>query len=330
MASSSSSRSLKYSTDYSTRSPGVVERMNDIYTGFINNNNVSDYTVIHELWPRFPTISPVNFNSISPPQPCILSGVNTEPRGILKQFSDQSNLTWADLENIPDHPLINITEGPKYSVTRDFINSMQGDMDFVNCITSFSFVDQIVTSCIGLLIQGPWFSYAHIEVGGGASYALLHTGIKIWCSTTTNRSSRLLERCCNNASKFIDFCQRGPREREASYLRFTIQRPGDLIYIPSLRAHAVLTFDTGKPTILSGWDASTIADSSNITRTLDEYNVGVRRGTWRKILRTQVREELRKWVFSPARGPQASKEQLVKHWSYWETYCPHLLNNLSI
>ena len=187
-----------------------------------------------------------------------------------------------------------------------------------------------MTSCIGLLIQGPWFSYAHIEVGGGASYALLHTGIKIWCSTTTNRSSRLLERCCNNASNFIDFFQRGPRERESSYLRFTIQRPDDLIYIRSLRAHAVLTFDTGRPTILSGWDASTIADSSIITRTLDEYNVGVRRGTWRKILWTQGREELRKWVFSPAKGPQASKEQLVKHWSYWETYCPHLLNNLSI
>ena len=137
MASSSSSRSLKYSTDYSTRSQGVVERLNGIYTGFINNKNVSDFTIIHELWPRFPTISPVNFNSISPPQSCILSGVNTEPRGILKQFSDQSNLTWADLENIHGRPLINITEGPKYSVTRDFINSMQGDMDFVNCITSF-------------------------------------------------------------------------------------------------------------------------------------------------------------------------------------------------
>ena len=49
MASSSSSRSLKYSTDYSTRSQGVVERMNDIYTGFIIYNNVSDFTVIHEL-----------------------------------------------------------------------------------------------------------------------------------------------------------------------------------------------------------------------------------------------------------------------------------------
>ena len=49
MASSSSSPSLKYSTDYSTRSQGVVERMNDVYTGFINNNNVSEFTIIHEL-----------------------------------------------------------------------------------------------------------------------------------------------------------------------------------------------------------------------------------------------------------------------------------------
>ena len=50
------------------------------------------------------------------------------------------------------------------SITREFINSMQGDMDFVDCIFSFSFIDQIVTSCIDLLVQGPWFSYAHIEV----------------------------------------------------------------------------------------------------------------------------------------------------------------------
>ena len=43
--------------------------------------------------------------------------------------------------------------------------------------------------------------------------------------------------------------QRGPRERESRYLQFTLQRPGDLIYIPHLLAHAVLTLDTGSPTI---------------------------------------------------------------------------------
>ena len=39
--------------------------------------------------------------------------------------------------------------------------------------------------------------------------------------------------------------QRGPRERESPYLQFTLQRPGDLIYIPHHLTHAVLTLDTG-------------------------------------------------------------------------------------
>ena len=252
MASSSNSRSLKYNTDYSTRSQSVVDRMNDIYYSFKANNNVSNFTIIHELWPRFSTISPVNFNSIFSPQPCILAGVNVQPRGVLKQLSDKPDLTWVDFEKIPDYPLINITKGPEYSVTRKFTNSMQRDMDFADCLTCFSFTDQIVTSCVGLLVQGPWFSYAHIEVGGGASYALLHTGIKIWCTTTTNSSSRLLERCCNKANIFIDFFQRVPREKEVNYSRFTIQRSEDLICFPSLRPHAVLTLNTGKPIFYQG------------------------------------------------------------------------------
>ena len=39
--------------------------------------------------------------------------------------------------------------------------------------------------------------------------------------------------------------QRGPREHETRYLQITLQRPGDLIYIPHLLAHAVLTLNTG-------------------------------------------------------------------------------------
>ena len=155
------------------------------------------------------------------------------------------------------------------------------------------------------------------------SCALLHTGIRILCATSTNSTSPFLDRCCNNVNSSFDFCQRRLREKEAKYSRFTIQRWGDLIYVPSLRPQAGLTLDTSKPTILSGWDASTIADSTITTRTLDEYTVGVRRGTWKKILRTQGREELWYWVFAPAVGPRESKEQLRKHWIYWETYCPH-------
>ena len=91
MASSSNSRSVKQSTDYSTRSQGMVEYMNDRYIGFNANDTVFDFTIFHELWLRFSTI--YYFNSISLPQPCILAGVNAQPRGVLKQLSDKSGST---------------------------------------------------------------------------------------------------------------------------------------------------------------------------------------------------------------------------------------------
>ena len=43
---------LKYTTDYSTRSQVVDEHIKDIYNCFVNNDTVSDLTVIHELWLR--------------------------------------------------------------------------------------------------------------------------------------------------------------------------------------------------------------------------------------------------------------------------------------
>ena len=87
-------------------------------------------------------------------------------------------------------------------------------------------------------------------MGGGAVYSYLHTGVKLWCTATTNISSRLLERCYNDVASFINLVQRGPRLREATCFTFHLQRPGDSIYIPPLRRHVVLTMNI-KPTILS-------------------------------------------------------------------------------
>ena len=79
--------------------------------------------------------------------------------------------------------------------------------------------------------------------------------------------------------------QRGPRERGTRFLQFTFQRPVDLIHFPHLLAHAVLNLDTGSPTILSGWEATTTANEQNNLQTLDEYTFGVRQGKWREIFR---------------------------------------------
>ena len=245
-------------------------------------------------------------------------------------FCDHPNLTWNHVNNFPSRPLTGITKGPQYAVSRSFINSIQADMNFSHYLSPYCFLDQIDTSCMGLVIKGPWFTYAHTEIGGGASFALLNTGIKIWCASTSSRGTRFFERCCHSPEGFIELMQRGPRERESRYLQFIFQRPGDLIYIPHLLAHAVLTLDTGSPTILSGWDAATTTNQQIIIQTLDENTFGVRRGKWREIFREKGLVALRKWVFSPATGPQESKRKLVGHWKYWEKHSPGLLDTLFI
>ena len=214
--------------------------------GPARNNPVNiESSVISETWPRFNIISDVNFIENAPLVPCILSGLIVKPTGDLKLFCDHPNLTWNHVNNIPSRPLTVITKGPQYAVTRSFVNSIQADMNFSHCLSPYCFLDLIVTSCMGLLIKGPWFTYAHTEIGGGASLALLNTGIKIWRASTSSRGTRFFKRSCRSPKGFIELLQRGPGERESRYLQFTLQRPGDLIYIPHLLAHAVSTLDTG-------------------------------------------------------------------------------------
>ena len=124
--------------------------------------------------------------------------------------------------------------------------------------------------------------------------------------------------------------QRGPGEREARYLRFTLQRPGNLIYIPHLLAHALSTVETGAPTILSGWDAATTSNQQVILQTLDEYTFGEIRGKWREIFRRKALSAVREWVFSPSTCAQEKKDRLQKQCSNWEQHSPNLLSSFHI
>ena len=191
-------------------------------------------------------------------------------------------------------------------------------MNFSNCLSPYCFLDQIVTNCMGLLIKGPWFTYARTEVGISASFALLNTGINIWCASTSSTSTQFIDRCCHFPERFIEKLQLGPRQRESCYLQFILQRPGDLIYIPHVLADAVLTLDTGLPTILSVRDAATTTNQQIVIQTLDDYTFGVRRGIWREIFHEKVLSAFCEWVFSPATGAQERKNSLEKHWQCWE------------
>ena len=184
---------------------------------------------INENWPRFNIISDGNFTVFSPLVPCILSGVNVRPTTVLKLFCDLPILTWEHVNKIPSRLLTNITKGPQYAVTRN-LKKDRG---------SLSLIRKSAAALLSL------FQTKESKVG----VLLIHPPVLA---------------SSNSSEGFIELMQRGPHERETRFLQFTLQRLGDLIYIPHLLAHAVLTLDTGLPTILSGWDAVTTTNQQII------------------------------------------------------------------
>ena len=171
-----SKRKLSHYSDFETRSLNVLELMESIF-GPAPINPVSVVTsMTNESWPSFTIISDVIFTVKSPLVPCVLSSVNVKPTGVIKLFCDHPNLTWIHVNNVPSRPLTGITKGPQYAVTRNFVNSIQGEMNFSGCLSPYRFTDQKVTSCMGLLIKGPWFTYAHTEIGGGAFFRFIEHG----------------------------------------------------------------------------------------------------------------------------------------------------------
>ena len=77
-------RRLSYYSNFETGSLNVLELMESIFGPLpINPVNIED-SLINENWPRFNIISDVNFSVNSTLVPCILSGVNVKPTGVLK------------------------------------------------------------------------------------------------------------------------------------------------------------------------------------------------------------------------------------------------------
>ena len=182
-----SKRKLSSYSNFETRSLNVLELRENI-SGPVSFNPVNiEPSISNQNWPRFKIISDVNFTVNSPLVPCLLSSVtvNVKPTGVLKVFCEHLSLCWEHVNIIPSRPLTIITKGPQDAVTPNFEKSIQTDVEFRHCLSLYCFIDQVKSSCMGLLIKGPWFTYAHTEIGGGASFALLNTGIKKWCASSS-------------------------------------------------------------------------------------------------------------------------------------------------
>ena len=197
-----SSPNFSYYFNPETLNVNVLELMESFFGPVpFNFVNIED-SLIKENWHRFSKISNVNLSVISPLVPYIFSNVNVKPTGVLKLFWYHPKLIREHVNTISSRPLASITKGPENDVTRNFKNSVQEDMDFRYCFSPYCFSDQVVTSCIGLLIQGPWFTFAHTEIGGGASFASLNKGTKMWCDSISSTGTRLFERCSHSPECF--------------------------------------------------------------------------------------------------------------------------------
>ena len=162
----------------------------------------------------------------------------------MKLFSYDSILIWELVIIFSFGALTNITNGLEYAVILNFWISFQADMDSNHCLSLYRFNGQVVNSCMELLIKDPCFSFAHTENSSEASFALLNKRINIWSTSPPSTRTRVFECCRYSPEGFEKSKQAGPRERETPCLQYTIHCHGDMIYIPHLLAHPVLTLDT--------------------------------------------------------------------------------------
>ena len=185
---------LSENSSFETCCFNILELLEGIFNPVLFNSFKFKYLINNENLTRFDNISVVIFTADSPLVPCILSSFNVEPTGVEKLFCVDSNLTWEHSINVTSRPVNSNTKGPEDAATRNFPNSIQADMDFSHCLSPSCYIDQVFTKCLSILTKGPWFTFALIEIGGGASSASLNKGIENWCDSTFATCTRISNR----------------------------------------------------------------------------------------------------------------------------------------
>ena len=314
-------RAPSTSVSLETRSSPVLNEYSNLLPLLPVEINESDTKIIHPLWSRVPLFSNVNLNAISPKDACFLPSSITCLRGVLKNYLELGTVSWERVTTDVRHPVLNMRTKPL-----DFPDSLSGTVLYDDCIDPACFIDQRVTESSALVTRGSWFSPGHVEVGGAAGFAYLLTGIKIWCfSYSSLTAAVLLERSLQTPPDFIHRMQRAPREKEAAGIQFAVQRPGDLLYVPHLTAHSVLTFDLGTTTILAGWDCCNISKENLIVQLFDNFSPGGTRERWREQFRLGGFDSFKKWCLEL--DPDS---EMYQHAENLEKWCPKLVKNISV
>ena len=115
------------------------------------------------------------------------------------------------------------------------------------------------------------------------------------------------------------------RERDSLYIQFAVQRPGDLIHVPHLTTHSVLTYDMGTTTISAGWDCCNISNEKLNVQLIDNFLPGVTKERWSAQFRLGGFDSFEKWCFK-----MDSDSEMYQHSEYLKKWCPNLVKNISL
>ena len=169
-----------YCFNFETRSLKGL-RLMEISSGRVfNNPNITEQSNTTKIWPSFYNVSEVTLTENFLFVRFDFSSVNVKTTGVSKLFCEHINLTWEHGCNIPSKPIwVSATVYPHtFSKT------------------------QVVTICLGLLVNSLWFTFTHAKTGGGASFAILNKGGIIWCAPTWSTGKCLFDRCCHSTEGF--------------------------------------------------------------------------------------------------------------------------------
>ena len=240
---------------------------------------------------------------------------------MVKNYLELGRVSWERVITDVRHPILYMQTKPL-----DFPNFLSSTVLYDYCIDPACFIDQRVTESTALVTRGSWFSPGHVEVGGAAGFAYLLNGIKIWClSYSSLNAAVLLEHSLQTPLDFIHRMQRALREKEAAGIPFPVQRPGDLLYVPHLTTHSVLTFDLRTTTILAGWDCCNISNENLIVQLFDNFSPGGTKERWREQFRLGGFDKFKKWCFE-----LEPHSEMYQHAEYLEKWCPNLVKNISV
>ena len=143
---------------------------------------------------------------------------------------------------------------------------------------------------------GPWWTRAHIEIGGDDSISKTVVGEKLFLICGSYKTSIGFDNVMGTPQYFMDLIKRGPNASDlGTDIGFYLSNSSSVLCQPSLCSHAVLTMSEGV-SLVTGWEAQDLQNVDVGRRTFNSFGIGVRKGAVKKILNDKGKKGLLEWA----------------------------------